>query len=276
LYLFYLDESGCTGTWSGDDSAAQPAIVVMGLLINQKHITAISQSFLRLKRKNFPELLAGLSLRHSMELEIKGSSIRSKIRKKKERAKTELKFLDQVLQLLSEYDVRILGSFWPKTFGKQVFGDALYSSAAQGIHSALQSHLARINQVGLVLADSRNDLLNSVVSGSILSQKLRASGDRFPNIVEAPGFVNSSHHAMIQMADIIASSILWPMCTQSFMQKEPSRLIRGQDMFIWSRYVSRVRKLAGITPGNFDGFHVNGQGRQIETLLWPKPHVPKK
>lgn len=272
----YVDEAGCTGTWVGDGSAAQPALVIAGLLIQQRFVIDISKAYIDLKREYLPGIFDGLSLREAVENEVKGANLRKLIRKRQLRAKPELKFIDGVLGLLEQFDVRILATLWPKTLGREFLGQAVYSKSTQELHQSLQTLLSSLGEQGQVIADSRNPQLNSVIASSVMSQRLKKGGDPFSCLLEVPVFANSQNHLMLQMADIMASTLLWPMCTQAFMAEEKSQFIRRQDRIIWLRHVSRIRKLAGISPGDLRGFHVNGQGRHIETMLWPKPHAAKK
>jgi hypothetical protein len=75
---------------------------------------------------------------------------------------------------------------------------------------------ARGEAEGLVVADSRTPALNTSVAHSVFTQKFKLAGDEYEHILEMPTFGHSDNHAGIQIADLLASALLFPMATNAF------------------------------------------------------------
>jgi hypothetical protein len=260
LYLLYLDEAGDDGTWMGDASGSQPAIAIVALMLESSKLRDITIDFLNLKRRFFPGKFDQPHLLDSILKEVKGSDLRAKIRNRGERAKTQLHFLDEVFDLLEKYDASLVATLWPKKLGEPVDGNALYTTAVQRLSGKFQGFLAAHDDYGVVIADSRIPKLNSSVAHSVFTQKFKSDRDAFQRVVEAPLFGHSDTHAMIQITDLLASAILWPILTQAFMANEPSRLIRKRDRLIWIRYAKRLRGISGLKAGWQTAIYVHGWG----------------
>lgn len=268
MYFLYLDEAGCPGTWIGDEGGAQPALVVVGVMVSVENIAPITREFISLKRRFFPGLFLESSFLDSLTVEIKGADIRSQIRKKGRNAKVQLQFMDELLKLLVRFDVRITSTMWPKTLGAQFNGRSVYAVAVQRAHTAFEESLSAEATGGIVVADSRNDQLNREVSHSVFTQKFKLSGDAYPNIVEAPLFAHSNSHAMLQISDLLATVVLWPIATQAFMAQAPSRLIFKRDRLLWIRFAPSLRKLAGLQGSWKNSIWVSGY-KFSKRVFWP-------
>lgn len=258
MCLLYLDEAGDTGRWDGDQSAAQPAIAVVALMVEWQSLGELTSKFIRLKRRFFPRRFVGVSHLDSILCEIKGSDIRSKIRNRGDAAKAELHFMDAVFNLMRTHDVRLQASFWPKKIHQPIDGDALYSTSVHNACVRFESFLAENNHLGIVIADSRNDKLNSITSHAVFTRKHDPEGDAYPHIVESVVFGHSQSHAMLQLADFMATTVIWPVLTQALMAEAPSSLIRSRDRFIWIRYAKALRAVVGFDGSLPKGLSIEG------------------
>jgi hypothetical protein len=51
---------------------------------------------------------------------------------------------------------------------------------------------------------------------SIFTQKWRIAGDPYPSMAEVPLFAESDNHAGLQMADLLASALVFPMAVAAY------------------------------------------------------------
>jgi hypothetical protein len=192
-------------------------MVILGLVVEANHIPPLTRDFLGLKRRFFPgRYVAGPALDHIL-LEVKGSEIlqwtRSDSRNKRRlaaRLRTEL------LDLVEQYGCRLIGRIWIKEPGLSLKPSATYCYAVQDIASHFSQYLLVEGSEGLLIADSRNPGPNIEVAHSIFTQKWRAGGDPFPPLRDVPLFAHSDNHVGLQIADLIASSMLFPMAAFAY------------------------------------------------------------
>lgn len=67
-----------------------------------------------------------------------------------------------------------------------------------------------------MIADTRAVSQNAIVSHSIFTEKFRHTGDKYPRILEMPTFGHSQNHALIQMADLVCSGLVFPLATHVY------------------------------------------------------------
>jgi Protein of unknown function (DUF3800) len=245
-YVCFIDEAGCPGALASASAEIQPVFLISGLFIEQKNITPLTKEFLDVKRKYFPKLLTNSThdLNHLLH-EIKGADdLRKPIRKKGKHATAQLRFIDDVLGLLVKYDVKLFSRIWVKGIAKPFKGMSIYTITIHHLFRAFNDFLAKRGCTGIAIADFRNLQLNSPISHTILTRKLKASGDEFPNILELPVFGHSQNHAMLQIADVISSTILFPMATHTFCNGHVrNRLLHPRDGFFKIRFSRRIKNL---------------------------------
>ncbi|MDP9225544.1 MAG: DUF3800 domain-containing protein, partial [Actinomycetota bacterium] len=217
--ICYIDESGDTQAIMAPTQNVAPVCVVLGLVLDQAALHGLTQEFLTLKRRSYPGLLPRESSRLDWMLaEIKGSELRRALRTgmpRRNRRHT-INFLDRLIKLLEDYQVRLVGRVWIKNVGDLVAGAALYSSSVQAICAYFHHLLIELDQLGFVIADSRSYKGNIGVSHSIFTQKFKVDGDEYDRILEMPTFGHSDNHVGIQIADLIASAMVYPMATSAY------------------------------------------------------------
>jgi hypothetical protein len=217
MYICYIDEAGCLGALPDEYSSIQPAIIIVGLIIDSKNIPNITNDFLLLKQNSFPKKFREMLYLDCIKEEIKGSEIRKMIREKgRNKQRFALRFIDKSLQLLEKYKVSICGRIWIKSVGNPFNGKAVYSFSIQNIARGFQHYLSNNNSEGIIIADSRRKSLNSNVSHSIFTQKFKIKGDDYGRIVEMPVYGHSDNHACLQLADFVASALVFPIATSVY------------------------------------------------------------
>lgn len=221
MQICYIDEAG--GCEDPDSStSATPVMIILGLVIDAAQVPAITRDFLALKRAYFPgRFTAGHALDHILT-EIKGSEIlqmtRSDSRNKRRQAQ---RIRSEVISLVKSYDCKVVGRIWIKESHKTMDPTASYCYAVQDVARHFNQILATSGDTGIIIADSRNHHTNRVVAHSIFTQKSRTGGDAYPSIREIPLFAASDNHAGLQIADLLASTLIFPMATAAYCPTRP-------------------------------------------------------
>lgn len=261
LFACYVDESGDTATLSSPTAPIQPLLCVLGLAIDLNHLSNFTQDFLYLKTRFFPALCHPVPWLEVIMREIKGVDIRKTFRSpiaSHGRLHHHIGFLDEIIRLVENYDCKIFGRVLIKPLHYSVDQWATYTSAAQGICETFNHLLITRNDFGVVTADARSHAQNSRVSFSVFTRKFKATGDSYPRITEMPMFGHSENHAGIQVCDLLASSLLFPIAAYSYCTGHVSNVhVNPGYLRLKQRYGIRLRHLQhryqDPTTGNWYG-----------------------
>lgn len=216
MYFSFIDESGGTEA-PASNSAATPLMVIAGLIINAAAIPSITTEYLKTKRRYFPQKCHSSRQLDHILVEVKGSDIRASLRSgSRNTRRHRLGYIDKVMDLLVQHQVQIVGRVWIKAIGASLDPRPSYTYAIQDIAHHFEHFLDAKNDVGVIVADSRMHNQNSEVSHSIFTQKHAQVGDKLPHILEAPAFGSSQNHAMLQLADTVASALLFPIAARVY------------------------------------------------------------
>lgn len=244
-YLCYIDEAGCTTPLPSAQTDIQPVLVIVGLIVDAAKVRALTLDFLNLKRRYFPKKFSNSN--HQLDdvlVEIKGSDLRSTIRKHGEHADATLKFIDGTLDLLRTNEARLFASVWVKGIGKPIDSRAIYTTSIQAACRNFSAFLKWRDDTGFMVADFRTPVLNTQVSHSIFTQKYSAKGDKMSRLLDLPTFGHSNNHVPLQIADMLCSTLLFPMATATYCYGQiTGKHVRGRDKFIKRRYASRIKAL---------------------------------
>lgn len=244
MQICYLDESG--GCESPDSSTtATPVMVLLGLVVNGAAVPAMTRDFLALKRRHFPgRFNNGRALDHILN-EIKGSEILQMTRDKSrnQRRKAE-RLRGELLDLVEAHGCRLIGRVWIKEAGKGLAPEASYCYAVQDIARHLSQHLASQSDVGVLIADGREHRTNVGVAHSVFTQKWRTGGDPYTPLGEVPLFAASDNHAGLQIADLLASTLVFPMAASAYCPPRPGNPhSSGQYRTVRATFGCRLRAL---------------------------------
>lgn len=192
-------------------------MAIVGLIADTSVIPALTREFLALKRLHFPgRFSTGPALDHIL-VEIKGSEIlqmtRAQSRNKRRQAH---RFRLGLLDLVEAHGCRVIGRVWIKEPGKSLHPQKDYGYAVQKISTHFTQFLVVQNSVGIVVADGRTHQANRRVAHSIFTQKWRTGGDPYPALRDVPLFAASDNHAGLQIADLIASTLVFPMAASAY------------------------------------------------------------
>jgi hypothetical protein len=243
-YLCYIDEAGDSQALPSPNTDVQPLLTIAGLIVSEHAITDLTNKFLALKRKYFPALFTSPHLLDDVREEVKGNEIRKLIRKTGPNAGAQLKFIDETLGLLEQYECKLLSTIWVKGIAKPFDSTAVYTRSVQLSCEMFQKFLEQKQQFGFMIADFRTTQLNDKVAHSIFTQKYRAKGDPFNRILELPTFGVSNNHVGLQITDLLCSTLLFPMASSVYCFGHVTGVhVNPRDLFIRQRYTKRLRKL---------------------------------
>ncbi|QLG94890.1 DUF3800 domain-containing protein [Pseudomonas yamanorum] len=217
MHICYIDESGDSQQIRSDIDDKQPMLVVAGLFVDAQRISRITDEFIGLKRQFYPKLFK--NEKHALNVllkEIKGSDLRSDIRRHPaghQFAEHHFKFIDGVLRICKTHNIKLVARVWVKQYGVALEDRSIYTITAQNIAKRFQHFLIDQESRGMIIADFRDPARNRYVAHSIFTQKhkLGKGGDAYPSIEEAAVFGISDNHACLQIADLICSTILYPI-----------------------------------------------------------------
>ncbi|MEO0482753.1 MAG: DUF3800 domain-containing protein [Planctomycetota bacterium] len=284
MRVLFIDESGCTGALPRGSRRIQPLLCIAGVSIDHDRIAWATRDWVDLKRKFHPNLLpAGAKAWDWQRAEIKGSEVRKASRADKKRKRRQaIGFLDKVFDLMTAHKCELSARVYIKAEGQPFDGRAVYASGLQGLCASFDSRLHSLGSTGLVIADSRAVGDNSAMSHSVFTQKYRRNGDAYPRLVEVPVFGHSDNHAMLQIADVFASSILFPICGYQCLHKRLSSIhVHGRFGELLERFQPRLVALE--QPSQPRGLRISDlrNSRATEELcdretigVLPKPVVP--
>jgi hypothetical protein len=273
VHFCYLDESGaCERPDRGVN--ATPVMVILGLIVNAALIPALTRDFLALKRRYFPgRFLRGPALDHVLT-EVKGNEILQMARSDSRNRRRQATLLrNGLLDLVDAYGGKIIGRVWVKETGKSLKPDSTYCYAVQDIALHFTQYLQEVCSRGLMIADGRSQKLNVNVAHSVFTQKWRTGGDPYPALLEVPLFAHSDNHVGIQIADLLASTLVFPMAAAAF--GAPSGSVHDSPRYadIQATHGARVRDLQyryQDQPGRWRGGLVVSDpvGRRAGSLLF--------
>jgi hypothetical protein len=221
MHALYIDESGDLGSMpqapnpNGND---QPILAIGGIIVDFGKLESLTQDFLTLKGTWFPNL-TGNAPHHLDKIlsEIKGADIRRNATRGGRNARRHaIGFLEHLLRLLVQNDVKIIARIWVKPLGTSFDGKAVYTSSIQALYTYFDHFLLSRNDLGFCIADSRDYVKNVSVAHSIFTQKFQSSTAVYDRILELPTFGHSQNHAGIQICDILCSSLLYPIAAEVY------------------------------------------------------------
>jgi hypothetical protein len=216
MRLLYVDESG--GSEPPDlHRSSTPVMVIAGLIVDAAKVKRLTKDFVALKMKHFPAKFAsGKSLDH-IKTEVKGNDINAMTRASgRNQRRQAARFRKDLLELLSRHDVEVVARVWVKQDGIALSPAKTYTYGIQDLTQHFEMRLRDDNDFGILIADSRNHEGNLIVAHSVFTQKWRSRGDPYRHLIEIPLFGASDNHAGLQLADLVASTFIFPMAVAAY------------------------------------------------------------
>lgn len=240
MYICYIDESG---GFEAPDTApdATPLMALAGLIISADVLHPLTADFLDIKRRFFPGAMTGRL--DDVLVEIKGLDLRRALRASTRRERRHaIGFLDGVVGLIEEYDLRLIGRIWIKASAEALEPRSSYAYATQDIARHFSNFLEQYRDSGLLLCDGREHHQDAQVAHSIFTMKHRRRGDRLPHLIEVATFGRSVNHVGLQLADIVVSGLLFPMAARVYCAGRASGVHTHRSFDeLRRRYAGRLR-----------------------------------
>ena len=218
MQLCFIDEAGDLGALRDPPAPNdQPVLVVAGLFFGADRLAALTDDYLDLKHRFFPNLNYPSIRRLDRVLpEIKGAELRKHATRGNARQRRlAVGFLDHIVGLMRRHEARVVARTSVKAPGSPFKATAVYTSSIQAICTYFDHHLAELDSHGLCIADSRSKSKNLRVSHSIFTQKF-GSASNYRRLVELPTFGHSDNHAGLQICDIVCSALLYPIACYAY------------------------------------------------------------
>ena len=213
-----------------------------GLIMRSGSLASLTAEFLHVKRRFYPQKVPHRL--NSMLTEIKGERLRAALRSPSRRKRRHaLGVLDAVVKLLELHDVRIVGRVWVKQPATALQPDPTYCYAVQDIARHFHHFLALHEAQGLLLCDARDHRQDVRVAHSVFTQKHKRDGDALPHLAESTVFGRSENYAGLQIADIVASALLFPMAARVYCQSAGGVHVHQRFDGLRARYANRLDSL---------------------------------
>lgn len=254
LKLCFVDESGGFEA-EGSGPAATPLMVIAGLIVNHQDVRRLTTDFLRLKQTFYPGSKRMPHLLDNILVESKSTDVRSDIRSSARDARRRaIGYLDKIVSLLESTHARIIGRVWVKQVGAALAEVPTYTFAIQDIARHFDHLCESARRPGLMVLDGRRHRENRAVSHSIFTFKHRLAGDTLPHLVESPTFAVSDNHAGLQIADLVAGALVFPMACRVYCAGCTAAV------HVHPNY-DRVRERFAARVHNLEYLHADAAGR---------------
>lgn len=244
VHLCYVDESGSSGMLTLADPTQEPVFIVAALLVDRVRLLPLTNEFLRLKQR-FYRAANTVQYLDLIQNVTKGSTIRDALRRGNRRNVTHaIGFLDGVVGILENHQVRLLAKGLVKGLGVQNSDQGFYGAAIMHVCEHFQSFLVMNgSEHGQIIADSRKTAQNWRTSHTVFTQMFRIQGNSYPNLTEMPTFGYPHNHAMIQLADITCSAILFPMIVDAYCADLANAHVSPRYATVRGRYRDTIQTM---------------------------------
>lgn len=240
----FVDESG--GGEAPDLSpSSTPVMAIAGLIVDANEVRSLTRDFVALKIRHFSPKMAGVSSLDFITAEVKGTQLLSLHRASSRNHRRQARrFLDELMTILEDHGVQVLGRVWIKQAGTPIDVRTRYGYAVQDFAKQFQMDLERSDAEGIIVADSREHKLNVQVAHSVFTQKWRSGGDPYPRVGEVPLFAASDNHAGLQLADHVVTTLLFTIATAAYGLNFPNAVHTPEAYAqIRERYAPRLKPL---------------------------------
>lgn len=218
MHLCYIDEAGNGQTLDPARPDAPPVLVVGGFTAPRSQVKDLTWDFLEVKKHYRPQLRRADQLSDVIQHEIKGSDVRKNLRAGNHQwRRAAMELLASVLDILERHDAKVLARVWVKEEGLAFDESGVYPASVGSLTETFQAQLAHEHSRGMMVLDSRTKVKNAPNVHCVTPRKYRAGGDSLRGVIESPVFGHSDTHTLLQLADLLVSSLLFPIACHSYM-----------------------------------------------------------
>jgi hypothetical protein len=106
---------------------------------------------------------------------------------------------------------------WIKEEGLAFDESGVYPASVAALNETFQAQLAHEHSRGMMVLDSRTKVKNAPNVHCVTTRKYRAGGDSLRGVIESPVFGHSDTHTLLQVADLLVSSLLFPIACHAYL-----------------------------------------------------------
>jgi len=260
MLVCYIDEAGTPAEYCPDEPGSTPVFVLAGVAVEDTHIDDLLMDYIHLKTA-YNRALRNRPLSDVIRTEVKGASLRRDIRNPSSRdtRRRALQYLDDVVGLLEHHHCRTMGHVLVKQTGGAMRVSATYPSAVADLAATFNQQAGAVNRRGWMILDSQTKTKNEGNVHTITTRRYRRGGSKYPQLVESPVFGHSDTHVLLQIADILASALLYPCACSAFLPAIPddphrdaaNRIVRETFGIRLSRLQYHYTDSSGVMRGGF-------------------------
>jgi Protein of unknown function (DUF3800) len=152
------------------------------------------------------------------------------------------RFFDAVVKLLAEEQASIIGEIFVK--GERPISRWVYPEAVASIADRFENQLCASNTQGVMIMDARTKVKNTPSVHRVTTARFKSGGGLVPHLIESPTFGHSDAHVVLQIADIVASALLFPIACAAYC----SCLIHNVHLSNSAEAVRIEAEGAGVPP----------------------------
>ncbi|MFB6771891.1 DUF3800 domain-containing protein [Streptomyces sp. NPDC056337] len=218
MHLCYIDEAGNGQTLDPARPDAPPVLVVGGFTVPRTQVRSLTWAFLDVKKHYRPQLRNAEQLSEVIQHEIKGADVRKNLRAGNHNwRRAAMELAASLLDVLEAHETRVLARVWIKEEGLAFDESGVYPASVAALNETFQAQLAYEHSRGMMVLDSRTKVKNAPNVHCVTTRKYRAGGDSLRGIIESPVFGHSDTHALLQLADLLVSSLLFPIACHAYL-----------------------------------------------------------
>ncbi|GAA2593342.1 DUF3800 domain-containing protein [Streptomyces lienomycini] len=218
MHLCYIDEAGNGQTLDPARPDAPPVLVVGGFTVPRAHVRSLTWAFLDVKKHYRPQLRNAEQLSEVIQHEIKGADVRKNLRAGNHNwRRAAMELVGSLLAILEAHESRVLARVWIKEEGLAFDESGVYPASVAALNETFQAQLAHEHSRGIMVLDSRTKVKNAPNVHCVTTRKYRSGGDSLRGVIESPVFGHSDTHALLQLADLVVSSLLFPIACHAYL-----------------------------------------------------------
>jgi len=218
VHLCYIDEAGNGQTLDPVRPDAPPVLVVGGFTVPRAQVKSLTWAFLDVKKHYRPQLRNAEQLSEVIQHEIKGSDVRKNLRAGNHNwRRAAMDLVDSLLGILETHETRVLARVWIKEEGLAFDESGVYPASVAALNETFQAQLAHEHSRGMMVLDSRTKVKNAPNVHCVTTRKYRTGGDSLRGVIESPVFGHSDTHTLLQLADLVVSSLLFPIACHAYL-----------------------------------------------------------
>lgn len=204
MKLFYIDESGNTGTRS--DDIMQPYHLIAALAVDDVNVRAIENDVRTLGLKHFGEVSRNTDFEfHGYEIHKGKGRYFSKLK-----VEQRIEVMDDLLSVIKSYGLQIIYTVINKQATKAKLHP--HQLAFLFLIERIEDYLIKENSLGLLVADENRDieqrLIDDLERFKTIDTGFGYRPTKIDHIIDSLHFVKSHNNHLIQLADIVAYILL--------------------------------------------------------------------